>query len=300
MGIEIELYRARIGGFNCRYAKMCGINFSDFVLKVVLCYDLTNVWFFILSILAGDIETNPGPKTQKSINGLLLNVHSLKSVNVNRNKLVDFRSLVEVNKVSVAALCETWLNPSINNSEILPPGDFKIYRKDRKDGYGGVLLAVKNCIPSTRKLSLEVKSDNHNECVVVELRPYRQPKIAMVVFYRVPNDNSPECVENLKKTLMNVQQHGYQNVCVLGDFNLPNFDWDTGIPTDNRNKAESYYDIFQEHSLTQLVHGPTHNNGNTLDLILSNFPNRFRSIYTEEDMFHSDHLEINFTLDINV
>jgi hypothetical protein len=38
---------------------------------------------------------------------------------------------------------ETWLKPSI--CEILPDeSDYEIFRKDRKDGFGGVMLAIKS------------------------------------------------------------------------------------------------------------------------------------------------------------
>jgi hypothetical protein len=40
---------------------------------------------------------------------------------------------------------ETWLKPSISNSEILPDeSDYEIFRKDRKDGFGGVMLVIKS------------------------------------------------------------------------------------------------------------------------------------------------------------
>ena len=38
---------------------------------------------------------------------------------------------------------ETWLNSSILNNEIFPPGIYKIEHRERPDGYGGVLSAVK-------------------------------------------------------------------------------------------------------------------------------------------------------------
>jgi len=50
---------------------------------------------------------------------------------------------------------ETWLNNRIHNSEGLPT-NYEVYRKDRKDGYGGVLIAVKNTLISQDP---EIKSD---------------------------------------------------------------------------------------------------------------------------------------------
>ena len=37
---------------------------------------------------------------------------------------------------------KTWLTSTIIDAEVMPPG-YEIYRNDRKDGYGGVLVATK-------------------------------------------------------------------------------------------------------------------------------------------------------------
>ena len=39
--------------------------------------------------------------------------------------------------------CETWLATSILDSEVMP-GNYNVYRKDRGDAYGGVLVAVRD------------------------------------------------------------------------------------------------------------------------------------------------------------
>jgi hypothetical protein len=41
--------------------------------------------------------------------------------------------------------CETWLKPTITNQEIIPPG-YEVYRNDRHDWYGGVLVIVKSSV----------------------------------------------------------------------------------------------------------------------------------------------------------
>ena len=44
---------------------------------------------------------------------------------------------------------ETWLNNYIKDNEIIPADfNYKIYRKDRYDGYGCVLLAISDHIAS--------------------------------------------------------------------------------------------------------------------------------------------------------
>ena len=231
---------------------------------------------------------------------LLLNARSLKSVNTQRNKLVEFQSLVSLQNINLACVTETWLNSTVQNNEILSGEQFNIYRKDRRDGYGGIMLAVDMLMRSKRMKNLELANLDHNEIMVIELKPKRQSKIAIVVTYRPPDDVSDEYLDNFRNVLKNVENSRYKNICIMGDFNLPNFDWTTGVPFNNLNRAYDFYEVFQEHGLVQLVKEPTHVNGNTLDLVLSNFPNRFNSITVEEDAFSSDHYPIEFDIRIKI
>ncbi len=243
------------------------------------------------------MSINPNPDNLKC---LLLNARSLKSVNSQRNKLVEFQSLVSLQNIKLACVTETWLNPTVQNNEILSGEQFNIYRKDRRDGYGGIMLAVDVSMRSKRMKNLELASIVHNEIMVIELKPQRQSKIAIVVTYRPPDDVSNEYIDNFRNVLKNVENSRYKNICVMGDLNLPNFDWTTGVPVNNLNRGNDFYEVFQEHSLVQLVREPTHVNGNTLDLVLCNFPNSFNSITVEEDAFSSDHYPIEFNIRVKI
>ena len=53
---------------------------------------------------------------------------------------------VESSQPDVIITNETWLKPDMLNGEMMPPGYNPPIRKDRPDGYGGVLLAPKSDI----------------------------------------------------------------------------------------------------------------------------------------------------------
>ena len=53
----------------------------------------------------------------------------------------------------VISLCETCVNPTVLDSEIL--SGYNICRRDRDDRGGGVLIAVKSNIHSCRRIDLE-------------------------------------------------------------------------------------------------------------------------------------------------
>ena len=283
-------YRIRVGLYNTN----CKTNYLFSKISYIT-YMLGHgliAWIALLLLLSGDVEPNPGPNI---INGFLLNTRSIKSVNSRRNKLAEFQSLVSIKNAMVICLTETWLTADVRDDEILPTDSYNIYRKDR-DGHGGVLTAVHTSINSKHRPDWVSDNDSHNEIIAVEIRIPKLPKLALITFYRPPSDNSHECVANLEDTINKVKRSGFNNICLMGDFNLPNMDPVTGMPLDNRWNCEAFYNMFQSVGLSHLVTGPTHELGNTLDFILVTCPEYFTNINTEEELFPSDHFVINFGL----
>ena len=90
----------------------------------------------------------------------LLNVN-LQSIN---NKKAEFLNLVDTHKPDIIVGTESWLKPAVKSAEIFPPW-FSVYRKDRKDGYGGVFIAVKNDL-----ISEEITDIEKNDKLEVTLR----------------------------------------------------------------------------------------------------------------------------------
>ena len=65
------------------------------------------------------------------------------------NKRAEFLQVIDSKKLHVIVSTETWLSQSITNNEIIPDNmNYTIYRKDREDGHGGVMITVSKCIPS--------------------------------------------------------------------------------------------------------------------------------------------------------
>ena len=70
----------------------------------------------------------------------------------------------------------------------------------------------------------------------------------------------------------------------------------TGIDWRNLNacnKYKNFVDITCDKSLEQLVNFPTHNKGNTLDLVFSNFPDRILNVENIGNLGNSDHAMIS-------
>ena len=295
MGIDLALYRVRIGKMNCSgYRLYCSpYNNHLYLISIMLKYGLC-MWLIFLLIVSGDIETNPGPPDL--IKGLLLNTRSVKSVTLTHNKLADLQSLVFLKEAKLVCLTETWLTPDIDSSEILPVDQFAIYRQDRGSVGGGVLAAVHYSLPSRLRPELAPPSTINIEILVVEIAVPKRPKLALVTVYNPPRQTNAAGAQDLKNTLKSIREAGFVDICVLGDFNLPNLDLATDVPVSQAHSSELFYDIFLEFDLTHMVNCPTHNLGNRLDLILTTAPEKVSNIYTEEETFVSDRFLINFSV----
>ncbi|CAB4017509.1 Hypothetical predicted protein, partial [Paramuricea clavata] len=215
-----------------------------------LQYDRKSSHVFLLILLAGDVATNRGPvsshaKTNYGLKVLYLNARSLKAFvaldesKTNVCKITLFQQLVQSGIYDVVCVCETWLNNTVLDSELLQ--DYCIFRKDRVGRVGGgILVATKLNIRATRRLDLE-KQDA--EFVVIELIKPNKKSVLLYTFYRRPPDSTTEPLQHLNTSLQNTSE---SSCCVVvGDFNLPAIDWsnDSTAPI---NKGERAIEVIDE------------------------------------------------------
>ena len=174
--------------------------------------------------------------------------------------------------------------------------DFNIYRRDRTDRTGGgVLLAVRENILSMRRRDLEKKA----EILVCEIHPESRKKMAVIVFYRPP-DSDLNYIKEFKKTLQLIRsQNKFDQLIVCGDFNLPNIDWNTGVTTNNNIINQHFTKTVKDHYLWQLVNFPTRGE-NTLDLILTNIPDKIQNVAGFDDVLETDHKLIHFEINLKL
>ncbi|ELU07438.1 hypothetical protein CAPTEDRAFT_209437 [Capitella teleta] len=191
----------------------------------------------------------------KAVKGLYLNARSIASVNKSRNKLVELRHLLSSFSAHILAISETWLTDAISDHEVLPDS-FNVYRKDRsttqpsKRG-GGILLAIDTNIESNRRDDLE----NDFVIIVFEIICERRFKIAVILCYKPPDSDSASFNASLTTILDNVYRE-FQDVCMLGDFNLPAIDWRHPDRCSRATDSE-FVCITQSHSLEQINFNPS-------------------------------------------
>ena len=181
-------------------------------------------------------------------------------------------------------ITETWLNDTISSTEILPTS-YKIYRNNRINQGGGVLIAVKESIPS----QICFTSDTI-EMIMVNMNI--SPKLTLACLYILPNC-SKEYQQETLNSLSNLQSNS--NAVILRDFNAPDIDWHThtaGTPF-----SRDLCNTLDQLNYMQLVSVPTHQAGNTLDLVLTNVPQRIENICVETNSpLTSDHYPVSLDI----
>lgn len=152
----------------------------------------------------------------------------------------------------IFCITETWLNDMICDSEILPY-NYAIHRKDRNTRGDGILVAIKNNIPS-----ILIYKHQSIEFIVVEL--HASPNLKIVCTYIPPNCND----EYQQEVLSSINSLNTEcDTILLGDFNCPGINWSTLSAT--TPFSLSLCNLLYSKNL---VNQPTHFQGNTLDLIL--------------------------------
>jgi hypothetical protein len=207
---------------------------------------------------AGKLIMNDGRVPQmRLLNCVLFNARSL------RNKIRDLEAMCKDLMYDVIAVTETWfcrddlalLNP------ITKLYDFASFEREHRGG-GGVLLLVRKGI-EVRHLP-DLAGDC--ECAWFEL-VCMQHSVRIGVFYRAP-DAGDVTLEAMEDVLSRGIAFPGSSV-VVGDFNFPGISWfGADNVTGSSAMERRFVALCEQLSLDQLVSEPTHDGGNTLDLVL--------------------------------
>ena len=164
--------------------------------------------------------------------------------------------------------CETWLSPSILNSEVLP-NNYLVYRNDRIDGYGGVLVGIRDDF-----ISESLHLNTTAEFTAVKVTLVGEAPLIICSAYR-PTNRDPDYLKSLCNVIELVN-HTYprSTIWVAGDFNLPDINWDRDTISGNqypRQLNADFLHTIHNCDMEQIVNCPTRDH-NTLDLFITNRP----------------------------
>ena len=179
-------------------------------------------------------------------------------------------------------LTETWLHSKHTDSMFCPP-NFNVMRFDRMHGRGGGVLLLYRQGLQLQRIDVNFSRNHCYEVICVDLYlcnssirfccvylPPCQTSRKKVSKDYLPPASNAEVVENLCKTLYALLPTD-KAFFLFGDFNLPLIDWNIPSATSNDRCHSLFLDFCSSHSLFQCIDYPTHEKGNTLDLLICNY-----------------------------
>ncbi|XP_073513419.1 uncharacterized protein [Phyllobates terribilis] len=264
---------------------------------------LLTLCIFLL-LVAGDISPNPGPSSNNNTNSFpvafrnpanLINIPCISSVSFNCalwnarsacNKLSYIHDFFLSNSLNLLALTETWIQQSDTTAAAaLSYGGLHFShtpRPDNRSGGGVGLLLSTKCtfqvippVPSLIFPSFEAHT----------VRLYRPFSLRVAVVYRPPGPPR-QFLDHFAAWLTNFLSCDIPTI-IMGDFNIP-----IGDPLSP--SATHLLSLTSSFGLSQLANSPTHEDGNTLDLIFSRLCSEHD--FTNSPLPLSDHNLLSFSV----
>ena len=113
-------------------------------------------YYYSLSHLSRDIETNPGPTL---INNLIFSHSNVRSLLAKRSdeKIAELQLMATEHQINVLSLSETWLNNFVPEELLTSTGFQKSFSRNREiRSGGGVAVYCANHIPADMTLRIQV------------------------------------------------------------------------------------------------------------------------------------------------
>jgi Reverse transcriptase (RNA-dependent DNA polymerase)/Endonuclease-reverse transcriptase len=161
--------------------------------------------------------------------------------------------------------------------------DLRMDRNDTGEGRGGGLLVY-----SKQGLKI-LASDNNSQ--FNQFCSFEVYDTTLYLVYRPPNSSQQNTV-----FLADLIRNAAPNSILIGDFNLPGVDWETGEARPNERPV---VEAVQDALMDQMVDFSTHLRGNVLDLVLTNIPNRVTDLREEGRLGKSDHSMLVIEVSVN-
>jgi hypothetical protein len=112
-----------------------------------------------------------------------------------QNKKSKLDQIIESCKPTIMFGSETWLSDNISPYEYFDPTKYTVYSKKKKDGYGGVLIAISN--------EYITELDTNCEIVWATIKSTGNKTLYLGTYYRSPSDKG-ESLEQLNDSLSRV------------------------------------------------------------------------------------------------
>ena len=176
----------------------------------------------------------------------------------------------QVQNANIIALNETMLNPSIHIDaiELGLPVDMELFRHDRNENGGGVLLAIQKYMDPV-KCNIPV-----TDIEIVAVQISNPSLVCIVAVYRPPWQLMSHFIKQMNIVLAALDN---QSICVVGDFNEDIF----------LCNSQPIHKFFLDHSYKQHITQPTRDSGTLIDHF---YTRNIHNVLTHvSDCYFSDH-----------
>ena len=196
----------------------------------------------------------------KCVNKLIIGNLNINSI---RNKFDQLKDIIQ-DKVDVLVLTETKLDESFPTSQFLLPGFSKPYRFDRDKHGGGILLYVREDIPSKLLNSYTLPKDV--EAIFIELN-LRKVKWLISGLYHPPSQSDNYFFQTVSDALDKYRQK-YPKFLLCGDFNAEISE----LCFTNFLQKHDAGSIIRENTCFKSITNPS-----CIDLFVTNSPHSFQN-----------------------
>lgn len=225
------------------------------------CVSRRENFVFLLLLLAGDIEANPGPvRTSLRIGTLNVRSAHLKAALIN--------DVVTTEQFDCLVITETWFDESSVYMDMIPNG-YGIHMANRlgKRG-GGIALIYNKQLQVKHEKPDKLGSFEHTAITVLNVKP----TIRIAGVYRPPGNQCCQDFSTDITSLLEDYNTSPHPSVIVGDFNIH-----VNKATDAL--ANSLATCLTAFKLNQHIYQSTHKAGNTLDLVITPRDMQVNSIF---------------------
>ncbi|XP_022809244.1 uncharacterized protein LOC111346205 [Stylophora pistillata] len=192
------------------------------------------------------------------------------NINSIQNKLDEIKEMLNRNMFDILFIGETKLDGSYSSSLLYHPG-YRIVRRDRKKGAGGLMAFIREDLSAYRRQKLEPESV---EEICLDVTDFRKCRLIVCACYRSENVNKPaEFISSLSSAI-ELMFRCRQEIILIGDYNL-----DMLVNEDEgRRKNKALRDLCDRFCLFKQITEPTRiteKSQSLIDVILASHPERF-------------------------
>ena len=210
-----------------------------------------------------------------------------------RNKTHDVISKLEELDTDICMLQETWLNRGDNSviAEIMDRGyEVKSKRREKGNTGGGVAILFK---PHIRLEAAKDKNKYTSFEHIISTLTSRDKLFRIINIYRPDYSKNRRITPN---TFFEEFTKMLDEVVILPGILIIVGDLNFHVENTENHYASRFLELLDEYSLHQVIKEPTHENGGTLDLVITSDISSINNISIHGDSVNSDHHPIQFTI----